>query len=287
MLDFEENINNIYGELGCKWLANLPGIVKQLASKYSLTDLHPVDNMSFNYIAKGYQNSKPIILKLSLDNKGLSKEADCLKAFSNHGVVEIIAREDGCLIIEQAQPGTTLKEYFPSNDNDSLEIICKIIKKLHTSTILENNNFQYIEKLLKVLDNDLDIPKDVLLNARRIRDNLLSSTQNKVLLHGDLHHDNILKNGNRWLVIDPKGFIGDPVFDVCAFISNPIPELLEQDNPGEIINQRIGGLAKWLGYPEQRIRDWHYVKIVLCWAWCLEDNLDVEYWKHLIYLNSI
>jgi hypothetical protein len=69
VLDFEENINNIYGDLGCKWIANLPGIVKQLANKYSLTNLHPVDNMSFNYIAKGYQNSKPIILKLSLDNK--------------------------------------------------------------------------------------------------------------------------------------------------------------------------------------------------------------------------
>lgn len=46
------------------------------------------------------------------------------------------------------------------------------------------------------------------------------------MLHVDLHHDNILQNGNEWLVIDPKGVVGEPAYEVAAFIHNPMPELL-------------------------------------------------------------
>ncbi len=91
-------------------------------------------------------------------------------------------------------------------------------------------------------------------------------------------------DGDDWLVIDPKGFIGDPVFEVCAFIHNPIPELLDQENSIEIINQRIQYCAKNLGYSIQRIQDWLYVKSVLCWAWCLDDNIDPSHFKQFVML---
>jgi streptomycin 6-kinase len=35
-----------------------------------------------------------------------------------------------------------------------------------------------------------------------------------VLLHGDLHQDNILSQGDDWLVIDPKGVIGFPINEI-------------------------------------------------------------------------
>lgn len=42
-----------------------------------------------------------------------------------------------------------------------------------------------------------------------------------MLLHGDFHHDNILLgNDGEYIIIDPKGVIGDPVFDIARFILN-------------------------------------------------------------------
>ncbi len=60
-----------------------------------------------------------------------------------------------------------------------------------------------------MLDQKLDIPDEIVIKSKHLRDDLLKSTTKEVLLHGDLHHDNILKNGDSWLVIDPKEFIGD------------------------------------------------------------------------------
>ena len=65
-----------------------------------------------------------------------------------------------------------------------------------SSTRLTNYNFYNVRDLLKTLDHTLDIPDTILSNARALRDNLLNTTTQEVLLHGDLHHDNMLKNNN-------------------------------------------------------------------------------------------
>lgn len=278
MEEFKQNIISIYGSKGKQWLDELPYIISKISKKYNLANLSSLNNMSFNYVASGYKNNKPIILKIALDSKALNREASCLKAFAKHGAVEVIADDNNIIIMQRAVPGATLKNYFLASEAQSTEVLCLIIKELHLANIPKNHNFYYVKELLKTLDKEHDIPNEILSKARFLRDELLNSTKKEVLLHGDLHHDNILKNGDGWLIIDPKGFIGDPAFELAAYLCNPIPELLQKDNAKELIIRRIKLLAEQLDIPEQRIRDWLYVKSVLCWAWSLDDNLDPGYW---------
>jgi aminoglycoside/hydroxyurea antibiotic resistance kinase len=43
------------------------------------------------------------------------------------------------------------------------------------------------------------------------------------VLHGDLHHGNVLDFGLRgWLAIDPKGLLGERGFDFANIFTNPI-----------------------------------------------------------------
>jgi streptomycin 6-kinase len=282
MKEFKQNISLIYGIEGKQWLDALPDITYKVAEKYNLTNLTPVNNMSFNYVASGYQNDKSIILKIGLNSKALAKEASCLKAFLKHAATEVIADDAGIIIMQRAVPDTTLKDYFLASDDEATEVLCAVIKELHLADVPKNHNFYNVRDLLKTLDSKLDIPDEILSQARALRDDLLSSTKKEVLLHGDLRHDNILKNGDGWLAIDPKGFIGDPAFEPAAYLCNPIPELLQEDNAREIIASRIKLLAEHPGIPEQRIFDWLYVKSVLCWVWSLDDNLDPEYWEHFL-----
>ena len=291
--NLKQNIISMYNDEGKEWLDSLPEITSKIANEHNLSGLTPVNNMTFNYVASGYQNDKPIILKMGMNSKALVKEVLCLKAFALASAAEVIAHDNNMIIMQRAVPGFTLKNHFPDNDMDATKILCEKLKELYKASIPESHNLYHLSELFKTLDQKLDIPDEILSKAKHLRDKLLSTTTEEVLLHGDLHFDNILKNGDSesrrssksedgWLVIDPKGFIGDPAFEPAAFLCNPIPAVLQENKPRELIENRINICSAELGIDAQRITDWLYAKSVLCWAWSLEDNLDASYWYHFL-----
>ncbi len=281
------NIISIYGEQGEVWLNELPQLVTAISSKHGLRDLQEVTNLTYNYVLSGFQGDNPIILKLGLDNSGLKREALALKCFAGCGAVKVLAEDNGILLLERAVPGTSLKSYFPDREQESIEIVCGIMKKLHQASIPSVNNFPHIKDWLEALDGDLEIPVHTLQKAREIRDKLLKTAEPDVLLHGDLHHDNLLQNVNDWLVIDPKGVIGESAYEVAAFIRNPIPELLNHDDAPNIIQGRVTRFAAALELPERRIIDWCFVQAVLAWIWALEDDCDASYFQQLTKIFDV
>jgi streptomycin 6-kinase len=281
MTAFESNIINIYGEKGRRWLDHLPRLVAKIEVGYGLSNLKPVKNLSYNYVLTGFQGSKAVILKLGLDIDGFKREAAALMAFEGSGVVEVLSENTGLLLVECAVPGVSLKSYFPDKDDGAINITANVIKRLHKVPIPSPHAFPHIKDWLAVLDCDLKIPAKTLQKARELRDQLLKTAASDVLLHGDLHHDNILQNGNDWVVIDPKGVIGEPAYEVAAFIRNPMPELLTHDSSPNIIHNRITQFSELLELPSQRIFDWCFVQAVLSWVWAIEDGCDTSYFEQL------
>jgi streptomycin 6-kinase len=302
MQALKNNILSIYGEKGQQWLDDLPRLITQVEATYGLSNLKPVEALSYNYVLSGFQDSKAIILKLGLDIDGFKREAAALMAFSGFGVVEVLAENNGLLLLECAVLGISLKSYFPKNDDEAIHVTANIIKRLHKAPIPSTHAFPHIKDWLMALDRHCEefttkqsrnnnagsrrfARDDVLLNylqkARQLRDNLLKTSAKEVLLHGDLHHDNILQNGNDWVVIDPKGVIGEPAYEVAAFIRNPIPELLTHADAPNIIHNRVTRFAEALELPSQRILDWCFVQAVLSWVWAIEDGCDDTYSKNL------
>ncbi len=278
---FHSNIINIYGEKGKAWLDALPQLVSAIASRLDLRDLKEVTNLSYNYVLSGFHGDNPIILKAGLDNAGLKREAFALKCFAGDGVVKVLAEDEGLLLLERAVPGTSLKSYFPDREQESIEIACNVMKKLHQANIPSAHNFPHIKDWLTALDKDWNIPDGYLKKAIELRDQLLKTADPDVLIHGDLHHDNILQNGDDWVVIDPKGVIGEPSYEVAAFIRNPIPELLHQADSPNIIHNRVTRFSELLELPSQRILDWCFVQAVLSWVWAIEDGIDASYFEQL------
>ncbi|MEZ5315057.1 MAG: hypothetical protein R3E91_02445 [Chlamydiales bacterium] len=131
----------MYNDEGKQWLDSLPDITAKIANEHNLSGLTPVNNMTFNYVASGYQNDKPIILKIGMNSKTLTKESLCLKAFAKHAVAEVIAHDDNMIIMQRAVPGSTLKAHFPDNDIDATKILCAKLKELHKALIPESHNF--------------------------------------------------------------------------------------------------------------------------------------------------
>ena len=109
----------------------------------------------------------------------------------------------------------------------------------------------------------------------------MGTTGPDVLLHGDLHHYNVLQKGDAWVIIDPKGVIGETAYEVAAFIRNPIPELLRENNAIDIIENRMEAFSHNCNIPKARIADWCFVQAVLSWVWALEDGCDTSYFEQL------
>ncbi len=77
----------------------------------------------------------------------------------------------------------------------------------------------------------------------------------RVLVHGDYHHHNLLRHGDRWVAIDPKPLVAEPEFDVVTLLWNPVGVVPTRERT----EWRIAALAA-AGLDERRIRDWAIVR---------------------------
>ena len=102
---------------------------------------------------------------------------------------------------------------------------------------------------------------------------LLASSGAPMLLHGDLHHENILAAERApWLAIDPKGLIGEAEYEVGALMRNPLPRLLALPDVTATLARRFDILAETLGFDRQRMIAWSYAQAVLSAWWHIEDH---------------
>jgi streptomycin 6-kinase len=257
----KQNIIGIYGARGQDWLLSLPKIIKRLKDVWKLSELKPFPNLSYSYVLAGLQGKIPVILKLSPDANLIDKEAMALNAFEGFGAVSVLGREEGVLLLERAVPGGLLKNSLPKEKR--IEIACKVIDKLHQAPIPSKEGFPSIEEWLATVDKEWDLPKDHLKRARKLKNELVKKDSGrKVLLHGDLHQENILSNGNDWVVIDPKGVIGSPIHEIWACVEDPSHDLKF--------------LAAYFDYSFQDVVEWHYVRLILASCWQAEDGLDAS-----------
>jgi len=280
---FIKNTRQRGGAKGRQWLESLPNIVNQLAHKWSLTNLKPLENLSYNYVLQAYCSDViPVILKIGLEPSEIEQEEKALRFYQGQGCVNLLESDfdKGALLLESIKPGLTLKTLFPHHDTRAIAHSVKVMKQLHAVPVMHSFGFptldKHLESLFKVSQNAL--PKRELKKAQTLARILLCSQATPVLLHSDLHHENILFHETKgWLAIDPRGVVGEPAFEVGTFIYNPIPDLLAQNNASSIIATRLNLFAQLLEIDLQRLKDWAYVQTVLSACWDVEGNASNKY----------
>jgi streptomycin 6-kinase len=93
-----------------------------------------------------------------------------------------------------------------------------------------------------------------------------------VVVHGDLHHDNVLRSGRAgWLAIDPHGWVGDPGFDAGPLLYNPDPGRAADDLLAPV-SRRVEQLADGMDVPDERVVRWGFVAAMLSEVWSAEDG---------------
>ena len=281
MNQFEKNLLAIHGEKGKQWLANIPVFVQNLAHQWELSNLKPVENLTYNYVLSGMRGTQPIILKIGLDHKELEKEVQTLEFFKGPYAVHILQYQTGALLLEHALPGNSLHSFFPEKDSHSLEIACELMQHLHRIPVPEEGAFPSLADRVALLDKNWNIPDTYLHKARILKTQLLTTAPPSVLLQGDFHHGNILQHTDSWIVIDPQAVMGEPAYEIAIFMCNPLYKLIESPDAHKIITERIALAAEKLAIHPARIYSWTFVHSVLAWAWSLEDGRNIQEFARL------
>jgi streptomycin 6-kinase len=123
---------------------------------------------------------------------------------------------------------------------------------------------------------DDQIPKSLVDKGHQVYLELCGSQSSPRLLHGDLHHYNVLYDSDRgWLAIDPKGVVGEIEYEIGALLRNPYekPELFNQPST---VERRLKRLASRLSLDFRRALAWGFAQAVLSAIWGVEDGFAVD-----------
>lgn len=270
-------LENWAGE-GERWLAALPGLVADVAAGWRLTVGPPFD-LSFHWVAPvARADGSPAVLKLGVPSGHLSVEAEALRAYGGRGAVRLLADDPtrGALLLERAEPGTMAAALVPHDDTAATAALIDVGRKLHrpvpagcTLPQLSSERESFRAHLARFPDDD-PLPRRLVARAAGLFDELCASAPDRHVLHGDLHHYNVLRAQREpWLAIDPHGWTGDRGYDCGAMLYNPDPDRRE-DHLLALVPARIEQLADGFGIPVDRVVAWGFVMGVLAEVWTAE-----------------
>jgi streptomycin 6-kinase len=270
-------------EDGAAWLQNLPALIAACEQRWSIRVLPPFPNLSYNYAAPAIRaDGSGAVLKLGVPNPELMSEIEALRLYDGHGIARLLEHDaaEGALLLERLQPGTTL---VGMDDDEQATVIAAGVMRQLWRPVPSDHPFPTLERWTQALRNIRNmfdggtgpLPERLVAMAQQLLRELLAAPTGKVLLHGDLHHDNILQAERQpWLAIDPTGIVGEPEYEVGALLHNPLPKLLQMPQPGRVLARRIDILAEQLDFDRQRIAAWGVVNAVLSACWSAEDGSE-------------
>ena len=204
--------------------------------------------------------------KVAPDARQLTAAMEVLRAFGEGRAVKVldVNLDQHMMLLERVIPGTTLAS--SASEDDAIHVVATLFAA-GWPAIPTATSATPLEDFLPALG------ATEFARARSIFSNLLADAPAAALLHGDLHYGNVLVSRRAGhLLIDPKGFIGDPGFDIGYLVSRPTPTARDGLPLSRAIDRRLALLPDALGLDVQRVASFAYVAAALSTAWAREDR---------------
>jgi len=191
-----------------------------------------------------------------------------------------LARDGYRILMEHAGDYTLLEHLNLHGDEAASEIAAEAIQRFHSDVPHSRpKDLQTLHRRFKSLFDKARIDREsgapsLFVEAAATAERLLADQRDIRPLHADLHHENLIRSERGWLIIDPKGVIGDPLFDAANLFYNPVERVDLRANPA-----RASALARLLevrlGWDRQRILEYAFAHACLSASWHVEDgNID-------------
>ena len=277
---FISRITGTYPERGEAWLHTLPDLLHEIQRKWNLTIHPPPFPFSYHYVIPcRTRDGEQAILKMGVPRGELTREIQALQHFRGNGAVRLMKAEaeKGAMLLERLQPGHTLLRV--ESPHPAAAIATDVAKKLWSPpptgqsfpTVARwGQGFKKLRSTFRHAPSPF--PREIVDRAESTFHDLLETSAEPVLLHGDLHHRNILRDRDTWMAIDPKGVTGEPAYEAGAFLRNPVPEILKWDQFHKLTERRLDIFHERCSLPRQRMLLWAFAQCVLAAWWSYEES---------------
>jgi streptomycin 6-kinase len=298
------------------WLDQLPELVATYLERWELTVAGALP-LSHSYVVPvDRADGRACVLKIQpadvAEIEGAERELLGLRLGGPVavGVVEEDAA-NGVLLLDRVLPGTALDETEDWDDDAATEALALVLREYgrpldeaawaglrpfeelaeaferfdrgaHGSVARRKAAAAPESRLSVVLGLDelgsgLDVIRSGRHTAERVLAELLADRRERYLLHGDLHHGNVLTDAERGLVVvDPWGLCGDRPVDVAPALHNPLEVVARADDVDALVRRRLAIYVEVLGLDEERLVAWCFVYDVIRALWTLEDGGELS-----------
>jgi streptomycin 6-kinase len=218
-----------------------------------------------------------------------------LEHYQGRGIVHLLesSPQEGVMLLERLRPGVPLAEV--DDDEAATRITAGVMRELWVPAPADPDGrlctavkwARGLGRLRQVFNGGTGpFPARLVEQAERLFANLLSSSGPQMLLHGDLHHWNILSAARSpWLALDPKGLIGEAEYEVGALTRNRWPENADKADLRRQADRRLAIFSEILGFDRQRLLNWCMAQAVLSAWWSYEDHQRVE--EGMLFFSSV
>lgn len=247
--------------------------------RWSLTKSTPVAETATSWIFRVEQNGRnfaalKILKPLALEEE--SRGAQLMNWYGGEGAATVFDIHGNTIFMEWLDGNTLGDAVRAGHDDEGTIAIATVVANLHRPREGAPEGLQPLrERFQTLFDTDVrawpHTSRDLYARASGIALRLFDRPTAQIPLHGDLHHDNIISSDRGWLAIDPKGLLGDPVYDVANVFINPERADAVAADPRRIA-ARADILSQRLAYPRKRILGWAAAHAALSACWDLDDG---------------
>jgi streptomycin 6-kinase len=283
----------VHGAAGREWLAALPAILRECRVRWALELDEPFAHLSYNMVLPGRTaTGTEIVLKAGVPCRELLTEAAALELFAGRGAVRLLDHDAprGLLLLERITPGALLHKV--ERDPEATRTAASVMRRLwrtppptHSFPSLASWFSSWARLREQFGGGSGPLPAELLTQAEHTFAELHSSAERNVVLHGDLHHANILSSASAgWVAIDPKGICGDAGYEVGSFMLNQLPAGADDTTTLDMLARRLAIFAAELQMSRARLARWAFCHAMLSAAWDFEESAA---WHNTIRLARL
>jgi streptomycin 6-kinase len=245
------------------WLDALPGVVEDLAARWSLT-LGPPFQPGGQTAWVGPAGADRV-LKVGWRHPEDEHEAQGLRAWADAGAVEVHAtwRDEvtSALLLGRCRPGTPLARLRSGPEQDV--VIADLLRRLWRPA---GPPFRPLAQLCDLWAEEVaadppPLDPGLVRAGLELFRALPREPGRAYLLATDLHAENVLAHDGGWRLIDPKPYVGDRCYDLLQHLLNQ-PDRVTADPHGSVRR-----MAELTGLDPDRTRHWAFARAVVESTW--------------------
>ena len=264
-------------ERGREWLRELPSRVTASVGRWKLHLEPPYEQSQVSIVFPASRSDgSPAVLKIQYPHPESDHEAEALRRWNGQGVIRLFDYDPDhhALLLERCEPGDHLSRI---GVEEALDVFAGLLPRMWIKagepfkSLMDEANDWLKELPLSWERTGRPFEKALLEAAQEGLDKLSRTQGEQVLVHQDLHGDNVLRaEREAWLVIDPKPLVGERELSLA-----PIIRGYEFGHSREAVIRRLDKLTSALRLDRERARLWALGQ-TLAWAFG-----SVVYDKHV------